>query len=168
MIFAAIDFETANRSPSSACAVGIVRVDSSIAVAHLRALIRPPTRSFRFASMHGITRDMLVGSPTFVELWPRIETILRGTAFIAAHNAGFDRRVLRTCLERGGRSLRYTRFICSADVARSTWGLRSARLTTVCAHLGIPLRTRHDPLADASACARIILAAVDEGWQPPW
>lgn len=44
MIFAAIDFETANANPDSACAVRV-----------LVERIRPPTRRFEFTHINGLT-----------------------------------------------------------------------------------------------------------------
>ena len=45
--FAAIDFETADRGPDSACAVGAVRVVGTRIVKRVRYLIRPPRPAFR-------------------------------------------------------------------------------------------------------------------------
>ena len=45
--FAALDFETADHTPSSACAVGVVIVEDGRIVRRLSRLIRPPGRHFR-------------------------------------------------------------------------------------------------------------------------
>jgi len=53
-------------------------------------------------------------------------------------------------------------FVCTVRLARRVWNLHPARLPDVCRHLGIPLR-HHDPLSDATACAKIVLAARAQG-----
>ena len=44
--FVAIDFETANRSPSSACALSVVRVEGQRIAGKSVSLIRPPRMLF--------------------------------------------------------------------------------------------------------------------------
>ena len=53
--FTAIDFETANYSRDSACAVGVVVVTRRRIVERKRILIRPPSREFTFTWLHGLT-----------------------------------------------------------------------------------------------------------------
>jgi DNA polymerase-3 subunit epsilon len=47
-------------------------------------------------------------------------------------------------------------------LARQAWNVRPTTLPDVCRHLGIRLR-HHDPLSDAEACAKIVLAARADG-----
>jgi DNA polymerase-3 subunit epsilon len=156
--FVAIDFETADRGNDSACAVGLVRVAGTEIVGRSHYLIRPPRPHCPFAYLHGITWQRVAGEPTFADLWPRIRDQMHGANFLAAHNAPFDRSVLRACCEQAGLPVPDWRFECSMRIARAAWGLRHAALPDVCRHLGIPLR-HHDALSDAEACARIVLAA---------
>ncbi|HVS36896.1 MAG TPA: 3'-5' exonuclease [Gemmataceae bacterium] len=156
--FVAIDFETADRGNDSACAVGLVRVAGAEIVHRAHFLIRPPRRTSAFTYVHGITWAHVAQQPTFAELWPRLREHLGGADFLAAHNAAFDRSVLKACCERAGLPVPDLRFECSMRLARDAWGLRPTKLPDVCRRLGIPLR-HHDPLSDAEACARIVLAA---------
>ncbi len=89
--FIAIDFETADYQPDSACAVALVRVEGSRIVSRRHFLIRPPRQRFIFSYLHGITWEMVAGEPTFGELWSEIEPLLDDVQFLAAHNAPFDR-----------------------------------------------------------------------------
>jgi DNA polymerase III subunit epsilon len=155
--FVALDFETADRGNDSACAVGLVRVVGGEIVERTHYLIRPPRRIFVFTYVHGITWQRVAHEPTFAELWPRLQEHLRGADFAAAHNAAFDRSVLKACCERAGLPVPDLRFECSMKLARDAWGLRPTKLPDVCRHLSIPLR-HHDALSDAEACARIVLA----------
>jgi len=62
--FTAIDFETANSSSASACAVGLTRVRNGRVVATAGWLIQPPPGHDRFfelnVNIHGITADDVV------------------------------------------------------------------------------------------------------------
>ena len=95
--FAAIDFETANYSPDSACAVGLVVVQGSRIVYREHHLIRPPDRWFAFTHVHGLTWEDVRDAPTFAELWPVLHETIAEADFLAAHNASFDRRVMESC-----------------------------------------------------------------------
>ena len=156
--FVAIDFETADFGRDSACAVGVVRAEGGRIVERRSFLIRPPRPHFHFTHIHGITWTQVSREPSFGELWPRIRPILEGAGFLAAHNASFDRSVLRTCLETSGLKPPGFPFLCTMRLARRTWAIRPTRLPDVCRRLGIRLN-HHDALSDAEACARIVLAA---------
>lgn len=159
--FAAIDFETADPYRDSACAVALVRVAAGQVVERQCHLIRPPRREFMFTSLHGITWPDVAKQPSFAQLWPRLAQQLRGVDFVAAHNAPFDRSVLRACCEAAGMTMPKLPFLCTVRLARQTWQLPSAKLPDVCRHLNIVLQ-HHHAASDAEACARIVLAAAAE------
>jgi DNA polymerase-3 subunit epsilon len=163
--FVAIDFETADRGPDSACAVALVRVEGLEIVERRSQLLRPPRPWFTFTYIHGITWEDVVDEPTFEEAWPELSRILEGVEHLAAHNAGFDRSVLQACCLLSGHRPPEIPFICTMRLARQTWGLRPTRLPDVCRHLGLPLK-HHDPESDAEACARIVIAANKRLTQP--
>jgi DNA polymerase-3 subunit epsilon len=156
--FVAIDFETADHGPDSACAIGLVRVESGRVVHRDGVLIRPPRSRILFTGVHGITWPMVAAAPTFAEVWPRLLTRLDGAGFLAAHNAPFDRRVLTACCEAAGLTPPPLPFVCTVQLSRKRWGLKPNDLPSVCRRLGIGL-IHHDAASDAEACARIILAA---------
>ena len=156
--FAAIDFETAGEDPTSACALGVARVEDGALVAARSFLIRPACSRFPFARLHGISRETVAGAPPFGEVWDVASVLLRDVHFPAAHHASFDGRVLRACCLAAHRVAPSLPFLCTVRLARERWGVHPTRLPDVCWLLGIPLR-HHDPLHDAEACARIVLAA---------
>jgi DNA polymerase-3 subunit epsilon len=161
-VFAAIDFETADYRPDSACAVAAVLVRDDRIADRFCQRIRPPRPGFVFTYIHGITWDDVANSPTFCQMWPHLAAFLRRAEFLAAHNAPFDRGVLRACCEAASVPAPRKRFVCTVRLARATWGLTRANLPAVCRHLGIPLN-HHDALSDAEACARIAIEAVRAG-----
>lgn len=156
--FVAIDFETADPGPDSACAVGLVRVEGGQVVRREKVLIRPPRPRVLYTAVHGITWRMVQDAPTFGEVWPRLLPLLDGAAVLAAHNAAFDRRVLEACCWAAGLRPPEVPFLCTVQVARRRWGLTPNTLPAVCRRLGIGL-IHHDPASDAEASARIVLAA---------
>jgi DNA polymerase-3 subunit epsilon len=97
--FLAIDFETANDSRTSACAVGLVLAEGQRIAARRAFLIRPPQRYFAFTHIHGLTWSQVCEAPTFADLWPIIAEYIRKADFLVAHNAAFDEGVLRACCE---------------------------------------------------------------------
>ncbi len=156
--FVAIDFETANFSRDSACAVGLVRVAGGRIVETAVHLIRPPTREFRFTYIHGLTWRDVAESEDFGALWPAIAAFVDGAEFFAAHNASFDRSVLNACCARYGVEPPPLPFHCTVQISRQTWNIFPTKLSDVCRELGIVLN-HHEALSDARACAQIMLAA---------
>lgn len=160
--FVAIDFETATSRADSACAIGLVRVVDGSIEHRTACLLRPPRREFTFTHIHGIAWRDVTAAPTFAEVWPELRALLDGARFLAAHNARFDRAVLEACCLRAGLRVPALPFRCTVQLARRVWGLSPTTLPAVCLKLGIPLR-HHDAGSDAEACARVVLAAAQEG-----
>jgi len=158
LTFVGLDFETADHGTDSACAVGLVRVDGDRIIKREHFLIRPTRNSFFFTPIHGIAWEHVREKPTFEELWPTIQNMLRGTEFIASHNVGFDRRVLESCCQAAKIRLPKVRFVCTMKLSRQLWNIRPTSLSNVCRYLGLRLDP-HSVLSDAEACVRIVLAA---------
>ena len=96
--------------------------------------------------------------PAFRDVWRVVLPLLDGAGFLAAHNASFDNRVLRSCCESSRLRPPEIGFVCTVALARRTWGIYPTKLPDVCRRLSIPLR-HHDALSDAEACARIVIAS---------
>ncbi len=163
-IFVAIDFETANNCHSNACAVGVVRVENGIVVDKKVSFINPDIEdkywNLSFTEgCHHITAQMVKDAPFFDVVWRSIEPILVGAEFIAAHNAfSFDRDVLEKCCRRYKIAMPVVPFKCSLAISKKSWKLKSHSLDVVSEHLGIEL-DHHEPLSDAIACAKIVIAS---------
>ena len=163
--FVAIDFEIATTRRDSACAVGLAAGCDGRVILTRTYLIRPPTAQFTFTDLHGLDWEDVHDAPTFAELWPTLRAWIDAAAFVAAHNAPFDRSVLHACCARYRLRPTRTPFTCTVQLARTQWGIRPTKLPDVCRRLRIPL-SHHDAGADALACARIVLAAEADGWLP--
>jgi DNA polymerase III subunit epsilon len=156
--FVAIDFETADYYPDSACALGLVRVENRKIVERVYSLIKPPRKRFVFTYLHGISWEDVANQPSFRELWPTYSPMLEGIDFFAAHNASFDRSVLHRCCASADLEPPKIPFRCTVQLARQTWNIYPTKLNNVCDHLRITLK-HHQAASDAEACALIVMAA---------
>lgn len=160
--FTAIDFETANASPASACSVGLVRVRGGEVVATAGWLIQPPSGHDEFQEwnvrIHGIQPENVLTADTWVGQFDRL-CAFAGTDVLVAHNAGFDLNVLRHASKATGQVCPPYRSLCSLQIARKTYALDSYRLPTAAAAAGFAEFSHHDALADAQACAQIVIDA---------
>ena len=160
--FTAIDFETANSSTASACAVGLARVRDGVVVATAGWLIQPPPGFDEFQprniEIHGIHREDVIGAPSWSMQLDRIEAFA-GQDVLVAHNAGFDMSVLRRACAATGDICPPFPYLCSVQVARQVYDLPSYSLPFAAAEAGFAEFSHHDAAADALACAHIIIDA---------
>ena len=160
--FTAIDFETANGSPASPCAVGMVRVRDGKIADNLAFLIQPPAPHDWFHAgniqVHGIRPSDVDGAATAAEAIALMLAFI-GEDVLIAHNAPFDMGVLRTTAAHIGVELPQLNYTCSLAISRKTYNLESYRLNSVAYAIGHEEFDHHDALADSDACARIILHA---------
>jgi DNA polymerase III subunit epsilon len=106
----------------------------------------------------GITQAMVDGAPFADAVLPEIARRLRGRVMVA-HNAPFDRRVLRQAFDRAGLEWPDPPVLCTAALARTLLPLqRERRLRAVADALGIDVTVVHRALADAETCARVLCA----------
>ena len=163
MQFVALDVETANADCSSICQIGIARFEDGCLAEEWSTLVNPEDYFDPFnVSIHGITEDMVVGSPVLPNVVEEIRSRLQGR--ITLCHTPFD----RIAFSQAGAKYDLEGFECiwldSARVARRTWpqfARRGYGLHNVCAAIGYEFR-HHDALEDAKAAAQILLAAVKE------
>jgi DNA polymerase-3 subunit epsilon len=151
-----IDFETANYGLESACALSMVRVCDDNIGADRTFLIKPPNRNFRFTYIHGIRWDDVCDAPTFAEIFCEISEFIEGADYLSAHNAPFDRGVLKKCCEYWDLEYPEIPFLCTLKGCRRKLSLQRNSLDFVCSCLNIPLK-HHDARSDALAAARIFV-----------
>lgn len=160
--FTAIDFETANGSPASPCAVGLVKVVNGQIADSLAFLISPPHPNNWFHEgnirIHGIKPSDVDDAASALEALNVIYTF-SGSDVLVAHNAPFDMGVLRATAKLVDFEPPQTRYACSLAISRKTYNLDSYRLNQVAYAIGHEEFSHHDALADADACARIVLHA---------
>lgn len=153
--FVAIDVETASREPRSLCALGTVGVVDERVVWEARVLIRPPSSRITLTHIHGLTWADVKDAEPFDTLWRGLCPLLREFETWVAHNAAFERRVLRAACRDVGLAPPRVRWACTMALSQRYLGPDFRALPSVCMHLGIPLN-HHDPLSDARAAALIL------------
>ena len=162
--FTAIDFETANGSSASPCAVGLVKVSEGEIVDTFSTLIKPPYPNDWFSQgnirVHGINPEDVRDAPNWTDALEQMLEFIGGDDLIA-HNAGFDMGVLKASAELVDFALPDLRYGCSLIMARKTYNLESYRLNQVAYAIGHEEFDHHDALADSDACARIVIHMAD-------
>ncbi|TFB94688.1 exonuclease domain-containing protein [Cryobacterium sp. HLT2-28] len=160
--FTAIDFETANSSGASACSVGLVKVRDGRVVDRVGWFIQPAPGHDAFLEwnikIHGIRPTDVVGAATWTEQLPDLVAFADGDHLVA-HNAGFDLGVIKTSSTVAGLTVPDFSYVCSLQVARRTYQLDSYRLPVAAMAAGFEGFAHHDALADAEACAAIMIHA---------
>ncbi|WP_411698644.1 exonuclease domain-containing protein [Conyzicola sp.] len=160
--FTAIDFETANSSSASACSVGLVKVVDGRVVDRVSWFIRPPAGHDYFnewnTRIHGIVESDVAGALLWSEQLTDLVDFVDGDHLVA-HNAGFDMGVIN-----GGCAASFVEtpsfaYACSLQIARKTYNLDSYKLPVAAMAAGFEDFAHHDALADAEACAAIIVHA---------
>ena len=162
MDFTAIDFETANSSSASACSVGLVKVRDGRVVDKAGWLIKPPFGHDAFTEwntrIHGIMAADVVDALLWSEQLGDLLEFADGDHLVA-HNAGFDMGVISAACTASFVPTPNFRYLCSLQVARKTYSLDSYRLPVAAMAAGFEDFAHHDALADAEACAAIIVHA---------
>ena len=120
MDFVALDVETANADCSSICQIGIARFEDGFLAEEWSSLVNPEDYFDSFnVSIHGITEDMVEGSPVFPDLVEEIRGRLEGRTTLS--HTPFDRVALsQACSKYGLEGFECT-WLDSARVARRAW-----------------------------------------------
>lgn len=162
MIFVALDFETSGYYTASACAIGLVKVENLKITDSYYSLIKPLSSKVKFSEIHGLTWNDLKNQRKFPEVWKDMEKFLAGADFLAAHNAAFDRNVLRNCCNYFNIKTPEQEFLCTLKGSRRALPIKHKSLDKVCEHLDIPLQ-HHQAASDARACAAIAIHLFRQG-----
>lgn len=162
--FTAVDFETANRARASVCAVGAVRVRDGAIVDEFRALVSPPDGFAEFEEgnvrVHGVTAADVADAPGWDVVYPQLMRFI-GRDVLVGHNARFDVSVLLNATGVCDLPWPELETLCTLQLARAALQIPSYSLPWVAAHLELDEFDHHDPLADASTAAQVLLALAD-------
>jgi DNA polymerase-3 subunit epsilon len=155
--FAAIDFETANKSGSSVCAVGIVIVKNGEITNKFYSLIQPEPNYYNYwnTRVHGLTAEDTDNAQVFPFVWEKIESLI-GDLPLVAHNSKFDETCLKEVFKVYQMDYPDYRFYCTVKASRKHFPeLENHQLHTVSRHCGYEMVAHHEALDDAYACAII-------------
>lgn len=159
----AIDFETANNDPWSACAVGIaLRKGGEIVSGEW--LIKPPAGTFfepkYHVAIHGITPEMVENCPTFPQVWQEIEDFIGEPYLFVAHNApSAERRILNGLFDYYKMGPFLTPILCTLEISKGIIPdnfLKSRKLPHLVEFLELEFGTHHDARSDAIGCLKLV------------
>ncbi len=159
----AIDFETANSRPNSACQIGLVVMEGFEIVAERSWLIRPPRLFFapQCVKVHGLTARDCMDKPAWDAIWPDVREMIDKSVLLG-HNVGFDARVLVETCKHYELPIPPLEIQCSRLLAKRVWpSLDGHGLANVAKHLRLEFQ-HHDALEDARASARIACLAKEK------
>jgi DNA polymerase-3 subunit epsilon len=161
MEFLAVDTETNGRAGDlcEMTEVGCVLVGGGELHEQWSSLVRverPLSRGIeRFT---GITQVMVDEAPPPAEVLPRLGELLRRRVLVA-HNAAFDRRVLKQAFVRADVPWPDPPVLCTVAMGRRLAPLaRQRKLALLAESLGVEVDETHRALPDALTCARIFCA----------
>lgn len=186
--FVSIDFETV-RGTSSVnggryahlpCAVGICLVLNGVIVQKIYSLINPEiAETSWYCPVAGITSDMCANAPVWTEVFEQIRPCLYSKLPLLAHNHGTEKAVLKEMRsvyevpdfgtyigngkddEVGMLIIRELELIDTLNILKRM-GESGNSLSEACSRHGVELKTAHNALDDAVACAELFLKLQDE------
>lgn len=159
MNFTAMDFETANHYPESACSLALVMVRDNKIIDRFYTVINPQMPfDAQNIKIHGITAEDVKNAPTMEEVWHKIKPLYQPGMLVAAHNARFDCNVMEKSLARY--NIPTPHYLAIDTLATSRLfepNLKNHKLDTVSTALNIDLWHHHNALSDSEACAEILI-----------
>lgn len=159
-VYAVIDVETTGGTAQGSdriTEIAVVKLQQGRVIERFSSLVNPGRRIPAFISrLTGITDAMVADAPTFAQLAPALWQLLDGCLFVA-HNVKFDYGFVRAEFARAGFTLSMAQLCTVVESRRYFPGLPSYSLGNLCAHFGIALKQHHRALADAEACAQLLL-----------
>jgi DNA polymerase III subunit epsilon len=163
MAILAVDFETANESRSSPCALGLSWIERGQVIRREYKLIRPKRMRFGVfeSRIHRISAADVLEAPEFPDVISEFLPDIQG-GLLLAHNARFDVDVLCATLASYGMKVPHFSFLCTQRIAAAVWpDQESFGLAALAPRHGLSLN-HHHASDDAYACALICLAAAVE------
>lgn len=161
--WAVVDVETTGTNPAAdrVISVAALAVDDAGTVADTLVTLIDAECDPGPTNIHGITRRMLTGQPTFGEVAPRLAAILRGRILVA-HNVAFDYAFLAAEARRASTNIPVEAVMCTVELARNLrLGLDHLKLASLAAHWDIAQARPHDALDDALVLTRILPHALN-------
>lgn len=155
--WAVVDVETSGTDPATCRVISIAALavtDAGVITDSVISLLDPgadpgPTH------IHGLTREMLTGKPTFNDIATDLAGLLRGRTLVA-HNVAFDHSFLAAEAHRAHTDLPTETVMCTVELAsRLSLGVPSLKLGALAQYYGVAQLRPHDALDDAQVLTEI-------------
>lgn len=161
--FCAVDVETSGmRMSSRVVEIGAVKFNLCGDIKEFQTLINPCEPISGWATeIHGITDEMVGGSPLARDVLPDLLWFMDGCVFVA-HNARFDVKMMGNELARAQIEPPDSPVICTISLARKRIrGPANYRLETLVNFLAEDVGPLHNALPDAHGARQVFLAGID-------
>lgn len=162
------DIEVLNGDPASVCSIGIVELLDRQIVNTYYSLIRPKNLSFdvyRY-NVHHIRIQDLKKAPSFKEVWQEI-AVYFDHRLVVSHDVQGDMAALRAAMKRNKIAYPSLQMSCTNVLAHLLEPqLEKYSVTDLCQYYGIPMAQAHHALADAQACANILIKLLEKAHMP--
>lgn len=139
-----------------------MRIRDGVVVDRTSWLIKPPAGHAEFlpfnVKIHGIRSEMVSDAREWAEQLDELRDFI-GDDIAVAHNATFDMGVIRAACAETITPTPRLKYLCSVQVSRRTYDIPSHRLPLAAEAAGYGEFSHHEALADAEACASIIIDA---------
>ena len=155
--FVAIDFETANNHRASACEIGVSVWNDGQLSSSQAVFISPPEgldffEPYLTEKVHGITADMVAGSPQLDVFLDRLVTQVAGKPLVA-HSAVFDISVIRSFCDYVDMPYPEIDYFCTRELAIRSFAdnpdIVSFKLQNLISQLNIEWSQKHRAEDDA-------------------
>ncbi|MBU2912935.1 exonuclease domain-containing protein [Reichenbachiella agariperforans] len=160
--YIAIDFETANNSRLSACALGLAFVKNNTFVHKDKHFIRPP-KGEKFLSshcrIHGIYADDVEFALDFEQLWNVELSKYFNNNLIIFHNASMDLSILKNLFNYYKIKGFNIEYIDTMKLAELTG--KPKKLADLAELFDIDFSNNHDPQHDAEVCADVFSELIE-------
>ena len=159
--FIALDVETANADCSSICQIGIAMFSDGQIINKWETLINPEEPfDYIQVSKHKITEEMIVGKPTFPDIYKQFRALIENN--IVIHHMPFDKAAITKLVIKYDLEQINTTWLDSAKIVRRTWPEFSKKgygLRNIASYLMIDFN-HHDALEDAIAAGKVVIEAM--------
>lgn len=157
--YAALDLETTGLDARTdrIVEIGVVLLDEQGSPEREWESLVNPLRPMGATEIHGVRGAEVAQAPSFSELLPQVERLLRGRILVA-HNVRFDLAFLNEAFRRAGSPLHIPRnaTVCTMDLSRIYLPEGRHSLMAVAQRAGIAIEEHHRAITDARMCGRLL------------
>ncbi|MBL7630926.1 hypothetical protein I7412_27940 [Frankia sp. CN6] len=136
--------------------IGVVLLAPDGSVEHRWSTLLDPGCDPGPVHIHGLTREVLAGSPTFDQVQGQLAGLLANRVLVA-HNARYDWAMLASEALRAGQALPVANRLCTWVLSRRLdLPVPDLKLGTLAAHWGVAQTRAHDAADDAAVLAALL------------
>jgi DNA polymerase III epsilon subunit-like protein len=165
--YAVFDIETTGfrLHPDSIVEIAVVHVDVDGGITGAwDTLLRPLDGDVGPSHVHGISRSMVSGAPSFGDVADQLYALFADRIPVAHRIAQFDGRFLNAHFSWSGIDTdAFTRGLCTWKLASTHLPIPNHKLNDCCDHLGIELHDAHQALTDTTATAHLLSHFIRSG-----